>query len=89
MIKIIDLLKMLKFERFLHRDHSHSYYKFQNKSILTYFYDKELNKNVLTLSSGGINTIIDDESEIIKTILSHFKDNVDVIREFKFKTIGL
>lgn len=89
MIKIIDLLKMLKFERFLHQDGSHSYYKFSNKNILSYFYSNELNKNVLTLSSGGVNTTIDDEKYIIETLQLHFEDRIDIIREFKLKTIGL
>ena len=86
-MKTSDLLKLFKFERSLHSDRTYSYYRFHDKHILIYYYDNDKNKNVLRSSNLKDELTIEDDSEIIEYLFIIFKDHIDVIREFKLKTI--
>ena len=93
MVKITDLLKMFGFERHLTSGgNDWVYYKFHNKYMMDYYYDKVIKNKVLKVSAYSLSTIeliIVDEKEIIEMLFLRFKDQLDVIREIKLKTIGL
>ena len=84
---------MLKFERYLLSGGiDYAYYRFYNGYMMDYYYDKNIKKNILIInSSNSLNviTIIDDEKEIIDSLFLYFKDQKDIIREIKLKTIGI
>ena len=86
-MNIPDLLKMLKFERNLESDSTYSYYRFNDRNILIYYYNNDKNKYVLRSSNIKDELTIEDESEIIEYLFIIFKDQIDVIREFKLKTL--
>jgi hypothetical protein len=90
--QIIYLLKLLKFERnLLSGGLKHGYYKFYNDCVIEYYFDTNINKNTLKLSSSKYSTmcVIEDEKKIIDTLTTEFKDQIDIIREFKLKSIGI
>jgi len=91
--QIINMLKMLKFERYLLSGGiDYAYYRFYNGYMMDYYYDKNIKKNILIINSShslNVITIIDDEKEIIDSLFLYFKDQKDIIREIKLKTIGL
>lgn len=86
-MKTSDLLKMLKFERNLESDRTYHYYRFYDKHILIYYYNNDKNKYVLRSSNIKDELTIEDDSEIIEYLFIIFKDQIDVIREFKLKTL--
>lgn len=94
MVKITDLLKMFGFERHLTSGGDDwSYYKFHNKYMMDYYYDKGIKNKVFKVSSGSsgsdVNIIIVDEKDIIEMLFLRFKDQLGIIREIKLKMIGL
>jgi len=93
--QITDLLKILGFERHLTSGgEDYVYYKFHNKYMMDYYYDRVIKNKILRLSSSSgsssyINIVIEDENEIIEMLFLRFKDKIDSIREFKLKSIGI
>ena len=90
MVKITDLLKMFGFERHLTSGGDCVYYKFHNKYMMDYYYDKGIKNKVLKVSAYSLSTIeliIVDEKEIIEMLFLRFKDQLDIIREIKLKSL--
>jgi hypothetical protein len=83
------LLKKLDFERSLHSDGTHSYYKFHDKRMIQFYYRKDLGKWVLDIQGNNYPSVRAEDDMILDVLKSIFQDKMDVIREWKLNQLGI
>ena len=86
---IQSLLKKLDFERNLNFDGTHSYYKFHDKRIFVFYYQKDLGKWVLDIQGNNYPSVRAEDDMILDVLKSIFQDKKDVIREWKLNQLGI
>ena len=82
------LLKDLKFERNLHSDGTHSYYKF-HKNLFQFYLDDETKKFTLYVQGDKYPTVRATDGMVLQVLLVEFADQKDLIREWKLNKLGI
>lgn len=85
---IQELLKALNFERNLHADGTHSYYKFHGK-LFQFYLDDETKKFTLYVQADKYPTVRATDEMVLQVLLVEFADKKDLIREWKLNKLGI